>query len=117
MGFAPNHSAILKNEKNQTYFLYIPLMKILIRDATTKDLLSIQILMDTLNDSRDKNFSKQNKSFHKRTKEYSKLKKSDIKNDIFAVAENYNQIIGFARGSIHKKNHTPNHPWDILSTI
>ena len=74
-----------------------------IRKATIKELPSIQALMNALNNSRNKNFSKQNKAFHKRKKAYSKLKKSDIENDIFFVAEDGGNIVGFVWGSIHKR--------------
>ena len=78
-------------------------MKTIIRKTTTKDLSQIQKLMDVLNNSREKNFSKQNKPFHKRLKQYPKLKKSDIENDIFLVAVDDNKIVGFIWGSIHRR--------------
>ena len=78
-------------------------MEILIRHAENKDLSHIQKLMTELNDFQIKNFSNQNKPFHKRTKEYPKIKKEDIKNNIILVAEIDNNIIGYIWGSIHKR--------------
>ena len=89
-------------------------MSILIRNATVKDLSAVQGLMNSLNDYRSKNFSKENKIFHKRINEYPKLKKSDITKDIFIVAESDDKIVGFVWGSLHKRN---NHKLSKLGYI
>jgi len=79
------------------------MINIEIKQAKTGYLAQIQKLMDSLNDIRERGFSKQNKKFHERIVDYDKLAEEDLKNDIILVAKDNNNLVGYIWGSIHER--------------
>lgn len=75
----------------------------IIKRTNKTDKVAIQLLMDNLNFYREKNFSKENKGFHKRINSYPALKDGDFKKSIFIVAVDKKEIVGFIQGTAQQR--------------
>lgn len=75
-------------------------MTVIIRKAEPKDLVVLQKMFNTLNADRGTLWLRKNKIFHTRTKPRSLVRVSDLQKNIFIVAEEKNEVVGFIVGSV-----------------
>jgi len=78
-------------------------MKLSIRPAQTTDLKQIQNMLNNLHNERTKLWEHATKKFHTQIKSRPKLRINDLKKNIFIIAEQDSEIIGFVVGNISSR--------------
>lgn len=81
-----------------------PTKKIVYRVATQGDLSDIQRLQKQLNTARERQFIKETKKFHARKKAHSLIEVSDLRKDVFVVAEVQGKVVGYAWGQLAERS-------------
>lgn len=79
----------------------ISLTMIKIRIAETKDIPQIQCFMDKLNETREKQYSKSTKLFHKKLASSKKFTVQNLKKNLYLVAQENGVLVGFICASLY----------------